>query len=253
MSRPTRRRALALSVLRVLGRLIPDGALRERLWALVLALRPTLPKELVANRGDVVLAVGTPRPATVDRFVNIVGHSGTVVVIEADPTNAERLTDHVASHRIANVTVVPKGAWNAKGQHRLRIANHPGDHRLDVDSIVHDNDLREDYASSTIVEVDTADSILTDLGLDDTDIGFVEITVNGVEVQVLEGMEKTLTRTSRLFVKGHARDTQTGAPINTTISAFLNDEGFRTTITRPSKSRAGEWGLREGDVFAWRP
>jgi FkbM family methyltransferase len=238
-------------MLRGIGRLVPNR-LRGRLWMAILALRPAIPKELLARRGDCVVQVGTPKSETIRRLHEIVGDGGKVVVIEPEPANVERQLAYVGARALRSVIVVPKAAWNARGTHTLLIADRAGDHRLDIDTVMHDNDqVQGEYRSRTEVEVDTVDNILDELGI--REVAFVEIAVNGAEVQVLQGMQRTLDRTDRLFVKGHARARATGKPINADIEGILRAAGFNTMITRPTRSLAEDWGAREGDVFAWKP
>src|SRR5262249_30349348 len=160
------------------------------------------------------------------------GPSGTVVIIEAEPANAERLTRYVRSKGMTNVHVVPKAAWNEKGVHRLLVAPRSGDHRLEMPAIVHDNDLlAPDYYEDTQgMGVDTVDGTPEELGA--PEVRFAEAAVNGAEPQVLEGMERTLQRAHRLMVKAHARDKETGRPINIGVARFLADRGFQTRITK---------------------
>jgi FkbM family methyltransferase len=215
----------------------------------VLALHPSVPKELLAGRGDCVVQVGTPKSETIRRLHKIVGKEGVVVVIEPEAANVDRQRAYIRAHSLRNVVLVPKAAWNERGIRTLLVADRAGDHRLDVDTVVHDNDFRP-YQSSVEVEVDTLDNILDDLGI--SEVAFVEVAVNGVEMQVLEGMRHALTRTGRLFVKGHALAKGTGEPINTDIELLLRSRGFKTKITKPTPSPAKDWGIRQGDVFAWR-
>jgi FkbM family methyltransferase len=236
------------------GRVIPDGPVMRWVWMTLLRVRPyaCVPKELVIGRGDTALQVGTPNTWTVDRLSRIVGRTGTVVIVEAEPGNAERLTRYARGRGMGNVHVVPKAAWNEKGVHRLLVAPRSGDHRLEMPAIVHDNDLLapEYYEGTQEIEVDTVDGILDDLGI--SEVRFAEVAVNGAEPEVLEGMERTLGRTHRLMVKAHARDKETGRPINIRVARFLGERGFQTRITKPTPSPAEAWGRREGDVFAWR-
>jgi hypothetical protein len=95
--------------------------------------------------------------------------------------------------------------------------------------------------------------MMQDSGVDLIDS--IEIAVNGAELQVLYGMENMLKHTMRLFVKGHARMKGTGEPINKAIVSLLSQEGFKTKITKRSKSQPEAekaWGMREGDVYAWK-
>jgi len=125
------------------------------------------------------------------------------------------------------VTVVPKAAYSKKGEQTFMVSDRPTDHKIEIQGIVHDNDLRRGaYVSAEIIETDTLDNMLSEIGVDHVD--FVKITVNGAEFEVLKGMKKTLERDVKLWVKGHAL--KDGQPLNKFIVPFLRNRGFITQV-----------------------
>jgi 23S rRNA A1618 N6-methylase RlmF len=99
--------------------------------------------------------------------------------------------------------------------------------------------------------VDTIENICRENGVDQAD--YMEITVNGAEVDAIQGMGEMLQNTKRLWVAGLTRDTETGEPLNKEISKLLQSHGFRTKISKTEKSPLSIWGVLDGHVYAWRP
>jgi FkbM family methyltransferase len=237
----------------VYGALPTGSSLRSRLRRAYLRSANAPPVWLVVDDGDTVMQVGTPNVATVERYVRAVGTSGRVVVIEADPSNAERLGDFVKARGWTNVTIVNRGAWSSAGTLVLSRSPHAGDHKIAVPGVVMDNDFKpenEQYADVTI-EVCTLDQVVTDLGLDT--VHYLAVTVNGAELEVLRGAQQVIGRVRRIFSKAHARMAD-GTPLNRPIAAFLEGNGFSVQVTRgePAVGANPQWRMRDGDVYAER-
>jgi FkbM family methyltransferase len=233
---------------------IPQSALKERIKVATLRVQNHLPWRLQVNGGETAIQVGTPNPRTVARYSKSAGPTGRVVIVEAEPSNVERLRMALPRLPHRNVTVVHRGAWSEPGTLRLVLSPYKGDHKFPVSGIVHDNDYRPEntYDQSVEVAVDTVDNIVQAQSLARVD--FVSITVNGAEIEVLKGCEKILgRRPMRIYVKAHARHA-TGAPISESIMAMLRSRGF--TVTRSFGERAvgthPEWTVREGDVYGYK-
>jgi FkbM family methyltransferase len=207
------------------------------------------------NRGDVVAMVGSPHPQTIELMSRCVGAKGRVVLVEPEKENLKNHYSHIERYNLHNIAVVPKAAYNYSGKAKFLIAPHVADHRIWIPEIEHDNDYRKEayYVDAIDMEVDTLDNIFRELGLEHID--YIAIMINGAELHALEGMEKTLPRTKRLFVKGHARKRTTKQPLHEQIRPYLETRGFHTALSRPSSSvsKTVEWEKRAGDVYAWRP
>ena len=110
----------------------------------------------------------------------------------------------------------------------------------------------ETMSGAEEIDVDTVDNILDDLQCPHVD--FVEIMVNGAELEVLKGMDRILQDCLRLRIKGHAKEQTSGEDIGARIVALLKSNGLRTTRARPTapRSEATSWGARAGDVYAAR-
>ena len=245
---------LAYPIMRFANRLVNDNRLRLLIWRLFLRFRPLIPREFMIRAGDIVVAIGVPFFDTIRRF-SMAADTGRVIVIEADKANKERLENAIRAEGLNNVHIIGKAAWSKPGNLRFLIAKRDEDHRIENADIVIDNDFREaqesgSYRESIIVEASTIDQMMNEAGVDHID--YIEITVNGAELEVIKGMNGIIPRTSIIFAKGHVRDKITGEPLNKSICSHLRDYGFDTSITIPSRSVATEWGMRDGDVYAWR-
>jgi FkbM family methyltransferase len=246
---------LAYAMMRLTNRLLISDRLRRRVWRLMLRTRPLIPREFLIKRGGIVVAVGIPYFGTIRRCALAAGGGGRVIVIEADEGNRQRLESAISAEGLENIQIISKAAWSSPGTLRFLLARRDEDHRIADTGNVIDNDLREEresggYRDSITVEAATIDSMMHEADVDRID--YIEITVNGAELEVIKGMQNMLPHTAVIFAKGHVRDQDTGEPINKKISEFLSERGFFTAITRPSHSVVKEWGLRQGDVYAWK-
>lgn len=237
-----------------LTRSLPEAQWKHCVRLIIYKFKPFLHKEFLVNRGDIAVLVGSPRPDIVETTLRIVGPKGRVVLIEADPTNIKTHKAHFELHPYPNLDIVPRALSSERGRGIFLLASAAMDHRLLIDGIDMDNDYIADnyYVDQIEVPIDTMDSVAAELQLNRID--YIEITVNGAELYVLKGMTAMLSQTQRLFVKAHAIKKDTGKPLSHEIVPFLRARGFETFITKPSQSSAmtKAWGLRQGDVYAWR-
>jgi FkbM family methyltransferase len=174
-------------------------------------------------------------------------------VVEPERHNFQQLADDEVLRGAPNLHLVKKAAWSSKARMDLIVSQDPADHKIEVSDISHDNDfVPGNYVGTESVDADTVDNIAADFEMPVPD--FVEIHVNGAELEVLKGMPRTLANTKRIHVKGHAIETETKQPINVHVEKILNENGFRTIVARPSAARdeATDWGKRAGDVYGAR-
>ncbi len=246
----------ATRILSAPARRLPEGASKTFVRRLLLRVQHSLPTELAVNRGDVVVQVGTPNPATVLRFCRAVGSAGRLVVVEAMPDNQDRLRTAIEHHGLSNVTVIAAAACNENREGELAVSPFWGDHKIPLRGIRMDNDLRPENAQmhSIPVRFIRLDDELPKIGVAQVD--YLSVTVNGAEAEVLRGAAKILAaspRGSRVYAKGHALD-EDDRPIHLQSREVMQGLGYHCVITRgePSSTLEESWLWRAGDLYAWK-
>jgi FkbM family methyltransferase len=147
-----------------------------------------------------------------------------------------------------SVTYVNKGAWHTKGEIEIIEGETPATTRIDTGRL-HPGSMDEQRVTK-VFPVDTIENICQENGIDEAD--YMEITVNGAEVDAIRGMGTMLQRTKRVWVAGLTRDEDTGEPLNKEISDLLQSHGFKTKISKAMKSSGSSWGMLDGHVYGWR-
>lgn len=237
---------------RLFIRIINNQNILNNIRTYIISRRSFLPKELVIMKGDTVIQVGTHKQETLSRIYNSIGSNGKAIIIEADKNSYEYLNEYIQKNNWTNMILVHKAASNIKGEGSFLISEILSDHRLEDSNILHDNDLRSDgYINENIVQIDTIDNILSDLKIDKVD--YIEITVNGAELKVLEGMKNSLKITKRIYTKTYAIDLENNQTLTKEIIRILRRNDFNFIIGRPSQSVIDEqWGKRSGDIYAFK-
>lgn len=147
------------------------------------------------KRGDIVVQAGvdmTTDSSDVIYMSKIVGEGGLVVGIEPDRNSVQKINDYIKQHEIMNIVIVGKAVWKTRGKLSLLVGKRSMDNRLEDIGGVYDAKEIEAYIGTCMVETDTLDNILDDLGVEN--VSHIRLTVNGAELEVLEGMTKTLTK-----------------------------------------------------------
>jgi len=145
--------------------------------------------------GDVVVQAGvdmTTCSSDVIYMSEIVGPGGLVIGIEPDKNNVQKINDYIRHHKITNIVIVEKAVWKVRGEFPLLMGKRSMDNRLEDISGIFDIKEIEAYTGTCMVETDTLDNILDDLGVEN--ISHIRLTINGAELEVLEGMERILSK-----------------------------------------------------------
>ncbi len=122
-------------------------------------------------------------------MAQLVGDSGRVLAVEANPSVRDRLAEHLQANRLSNVTIVPSALGNHPG--RLRFLAPPVDSIDAGDGHVAgvDDGGREHIVET---EVTTLDALADRERLKRLD--FVKIDVEGFEWPVLQGATHTFAK-----------------------------------------------------------
>ncbi|MGB7329666.1 MAG: FkbM family methyltransferase [Rubripirellula sp.] len=226
--------------------LIPEGSAKNSLRRLILHFRTGMPRELMVNRGDTVVQVGMWHRDSARRLANSIGPNGRLVLIELSKDSLDVVKEAMEARSLHNVDYVNKGAWHTPGQVEIIVNENPSLNRIDTGRLHPGGD----DGIKKMVDVDTIENICEEHDVDVVD--YMEITINGAEVDAIRGMGKMLQATKRIWVAGLTRDPETGEPLNAAIAKELQSHGFSTKISRSKKSAASKWGSLDGHVYGWR-
>ena len=157
------------------------------------------------RRGQDVLQVGSAAwtlEAGISQAIAlsvIVGPRGHVLVLEPEAKNRQALIEYALKHGIHNISVVPLAACNERGTRKLTVyGGASGAHVLGealerrqgtgeaASPRTARNDVRE-----VEIEVDTIDHVLEER---EYSPDFINLTTNGSEFEVIQGMAETLKR-----------------------------------------------------------
>jgi len=185
-------------------------------------------KELYRPKpGESFLDVGAYMGYPTVRMSKVLGPNGQITSLEADPEGQWYLRQNVARNGATNVKIVPRAVWNRD------------DETLDLHKAGRQqNSLVTDVVNSaqtTPVPTTTIDTALGDRAAD-----VMTLTVNGAEVEAIEGMTGLVGRNRplRMSIAGwYKRDNRRICDI---VAPQLRELGFELAISE------------KGRVLAWR-
>jgi FkbM family methyltransferase len=180
--------------------------------------------------GEVFLDVGSYMGYGAIRLSQIMGVDSRIIAVEAEPSNLEILTKNVKHNNINNITIVPKAIWNREGFLDFHRRGSRQANSL-VGEVVNPSD-------SIQVEVTTIDDLLCKLEIKNVDL--VSITINGAEVEAIEGMKKTLMNSDHIRMRIAGWYERDGRRISDIISPMLTKYGYEIAIGT------------DGGLLAWR-
>ncbi len=139
-------------------------------------------KDIFSIKHDDVIINGGAYIGFGDIRVSEMNPNGKIIAVEAEKACFEMLKFNLDSNRVANVMALHNALWNKKGEMELGTTNLQANSL--VDGIVGSTDKQT-------VECITIDDIVDSYSLKSID--FVSLTLNGAEVETLDGMKETLS------------------------------------------------------------
>lgn len=141
------------------------------------------------KKGEVVIDVGAYIGSYTLTASKLVGNEGKVIAIEANPSFFDSLLFNVQLNQADNVIPLNLAAWDREATLELHIGY------VSLPSLL---GLPQEVSRAVKVKAAPLDKILSELGLNEVD--WVKIDVEGAEVEVLRGMEKTMIRSPKLKI-----------------------------------------------------
>ncbi len=153
----------------------------------------------IIRPGMIVADVGANIGLYTMRASRLVGSQGKVIAIEAEPSNYEALVFNLKLNQTNNVIPLNLAAWDKEAMLDLHIFQEHALHSLTPSA--------RESAKSIKVKARPLDKVLQELGIEKVD--WIKIDVEGAEVEVLQGMEKTISRNPelKLLVELHSGET----------------------------------------------
>jgi len=185
------------------------------------------PESVLPPKGGTVIELGAYLGHKTIRFIDeCVGLSGKVLAVEMMPYNIDILKTNIASNNLSTqIEVMECGVWNeptvisvkGKGRQRTTLVNLK---KLD-------SDMGIDATCKTL------DKIIRDWKVDVVD--FLMVTVNGAEIEALEGLNECASRVRNIFVATpYSRD---GIRNSVPCIKLLEQRGFSIIKEHTNKNR----------------
>ena len=192
----------------------------------------------VLSKGDLAVQVGIDMDSTTtsDMFhmAKMVGDSGMVIGIDADPKNIARAAK-VAEKYHCKVVLVNKATYSQKAVLQLHVGKRAGWNTLEVFTEGAKKDILT--TKKFAVEADTIDNILRGLQIPYEGVSHINLTINGAEYETLRGMTLLLQRSKDLSINVIAGrpgelGMVNGIPDYQAMMDLLQQYGFLTQFKR---------------------
>ena len=164
------------------------------------------------REGEVVVDVGTHIGTYTIPASRLVGSKGKVIAIEAEPSNFNDLLFNLKLNQAHNVVPLNIAAWHREATLDLHLFEDITSHSVVASP--------ENSPNSIKVRARPLDAILGELGIKEVD--WVKVDVQGAEVEVLQGLEKTISHSPnlRLIIEVHSNETREKC------LSILKDKGY---------------------------
>jgi len=171
------------------------------------------------GKGGIVVDVG----AHIGLFsLSVANRANKVVAIEPEPRNLLALRHNMQRHD--NVIIVEKAAWNRKTRLPLFLNANSEGHSVVSDSQVGNKSALRKH--QLMIEADTLDNILSDLGI--SHVNFIKMDIEGAEIEAIEGAAEILKKTSKIVVASYHK--RKGVKTVEAVNRQLSNAGFRTLV-----------------------
>lgn len=187
--------------------------------------------------GDTVLEVGAGSGTEVCSLSNMVGPTGRVIAIEADPSAARQLRKQARGLRFNNVTVVEFAVGEFSGEVQLHITGPSG---------VANSTAAVVGGSCVNVRSTTLRDVMAELGVDK--VAYMKMNIEGAEYDALRGFGPAIKNVEEMVVSCHDF---TGDPAQATykkVYDYLGSWDFRVKNVANPRNRWEEFYIFASSV-----
>jgi FkbM family methyltransferase len=187
----------------------------------------------LVKRDDVCCDIGANLGFFSTLLACMAGPGGSIYAFEPVPGNAAAIAKNARLNRQANVKVLPIALSCVDGRGELLLADHVGG------AVLASAGTPPDLAGRMAVDTARLDTLVEHQVIKPPNV--VKIDVEGAELQVLQGMQRTLRRWAPAIVL--ELDDETAAACERKAAAcrsFLHEIGYRTEIL-PDSYPGGRW------------
>lgn len=177
--------------------------------------------------GDIVVDVGAHMGRYTIPSARRVGEYGRVVAIEAHPGNFRLLDHNIKLNRLDNVTALNFAVFSKKELLKLYLPDESRGYTMHHSVMAGYLATKYSNAGEYVqVQAETLDSLLAAAGV--SRVNWVKIDVEGAELEVLKGAEKTLSENGdiALLVEIHGKETYVP------VMGLLRSHGFKAEFEK---------------------
>lgn len=130
--------------------------------------------------------LGRSQPIIFSKLIDV---KGKIHAFDVLPENIDGLKAYLSAYNISNITCHLSGIWKQKG-----ILEFSAPYRAGTGSVIKEvrPELVDKYSTTRYLSVDSIDNLVEANGIDSVD--FINITINGAELEAIEGAEKIISR-----------------------------------------------------------
>jgi FkbM family methyltransferase len=174
------------------------------------------PEELLPPKSGTVVECGAYLGYKTIRFAKELVPEGQVLAIEMMPNNTEILRRNIEENSLSHrVSIIEAGIWKEPGKLTVKGKGRQRNTLVKLEKLQDNTGIE--------VRVDTLDNLLNEWGIKPIDLLF--LTVNGAEIEAIEGLCQCLPQVKGIFVAApYERD---GNPNSDICRVLLKERGCR--------------------------
>lgn len=180
--------------------------------------RPSYDAGWQLREGDAVVDAGARIGTFTAKISAAVGEKGRVIAVEPESRNYACLLKNIEVNRWNNVIPVCKMLWSRTERLLLHLSGNAAAHSAFRDPFY------SPTGESVLVEADTLDNILEDLGVET--VRFIKMDIEGSEIEALRGMDRAMRSVHQMSIAAY--HPVEGKLAYTAVVPYLESLGFQS-------------------------